>query len=110
MTKAKSIQIVKNKDSDIISAKEAAIAARNFYKEVTDVEPSRITLEEISLGESKSNWYVTLGIYTATDNPVLLAQGLKDLLNYKQFKIDAKTGKVLSMDIKFIKFPQFQNA
>lgn len=105
----KDAKIIKVKDTDIITAKEAALAAKDFYKEITDVEPSRISLEEISLGESRSNWYVTLGIYTTTDNPVLLAQGLKDLLNYKAFKIDAKTGKVLSMDIKFITFPKPQN-
>jgi len=97
------------KKTEIISAKEAALNAKNFFTDVVGAEGSRITLEEVSLGEEKKYWYVTLGIYSPTDNPVLLAQGLKELLNYKLFKIDAKTGDVISMDIKFIPFPKPQN-
>jgi hypothetical protein len=104
-----STKTLRSKDIKIISAKEAALAAKEFYEGITDVEPSRISLEEISLGESKNNWFVTLGIYTSTDNPILLAQGLKELLAYKAFKIDAKTGQVISMDIKFINYPKPQN-
>lgn len=111
MTKIKGLatSVTSISTHEIISAKEAALIAKNFYKEITENEPSKITLEEISLGESKSNWFVTLGIWTVTDNPVMLAQGMKDLLSYKEFKIDAKTGKVISMDMKFINYPKPQN-
>ncbi len=61
------------------------------------------------MSEDKKYWSVTLGVFTETDNPVLLAQGLKELLNYKEFKIDAKDGSVVSMDIKLITYPKPQN-
>lgn len=94
---------------NIISAKEAALNAKNFFTDIVGADNVNITLEEISLSEDKKYWFITLGIHTPTDNPVLLAQGLKELLNYKKFKIDAKSGEVKSMDIKFINYPGLQN-
>ncbi|MDO8620964.1 MAG: hypothetical protein Q7R31_01650 [Candidatus Levybacteria bacterium] len=99
----------KSAKEEIISAKQAALNAKNFFTDVIGAEGNRITLEEVSLSEDKKYWFITLGIYSKTDNPVLLAQGLKELLNYKTFKIDAKSGDVISMDIKFITYPKPQN-
>ncbi len=66
-------------------------------------------MEEISLDTASKIWNVTLGIHGETDNPVYLAQGLKETLQYKSFKIDAKTGEVISMDIKLINCPNLKN-
>lgn len=99
---------VTTKDNTI-TAKQAALNAKNFFMDIVGAENVKITLEEVSLSDDKKFWSITLGIHTPTDNPVLLAQGLKELLNYKTFKIDAKSGEVISMDIKFINFPRLQN-
>ena len=98
-----------SENGETISAKQAALNAKNFFTDIVGAEGIRITLEEVSLSEDKKYWFITLGIHTPTDNPVLLAQGLKELLNYKTFKIDSKNGEVISMDIKLITYPKPQN-
>jgi hypothetical protein len=104
-TKTPVKEITIRPNAQIISAKEAALKAKDFFTDVVGADGTRITLEEVALSEDKKFWFVTLGIYSTTDNPILLAQGLKETLNYKQFKISALDGDVISMDIKFVQFP-----
>jgi len=73
----------------MINPKAATEAAVKFYRETTG-NYGQVTLEEVELkGEY---WYVTLGIL----KNVLLY----DQKDYKVFKVDAKTGRVESMNIK----------
>lgn len=88
-----------------VSAKEAAINAKTYYESLADAGQRRVTLEEVDLSDDGKYWLITLGIYEPTTAMALISLGLKESLNYKQFKVDATTGEVLSMKIRQIQFP-----
>jgi hypothetical protein len=84
---------------EAISAATASIA--DFYQ---GKELPGLLLEEVTLDEKEGCWLITLGFY-APANPN--GQGLGGLMapssperKYKTFKINAQTGKTLSMTIR----------
>lgn len=82
------------------------VAARNATNYLQNLAPhigSQITdvrLEEIELSEDEKFWFITLGFNRPINDPftgILQPQTQRD---YKQFKIDAETGKVKAMKIR----------
>lgn len=86
-----------------INAKAAALKAKEYYTEVVDDRNAEITLEEIELQDTPNDekfWNVTLSIKKNVSDYNLISQGIRELFQYKLFKVDARTGDVLSMKIR----------
>jgi len=81
-----------------ITAQEAANIAAKYYQEVSHDATSRLQVSEVELSEDEKFWNITLSIASATD-PLAFYGGRPD---YKIFKIDAKTRKVISMKVRKI--------
>lgn len=81
----------------LISAKDAVIAASRYFTEVTGIT-SGVSVEELELTEDGKNWIVTLG-YLEYAGIVPIMQRRQDMI-YKTFKVDARTGAVMSMKIR----------
>lgn len=65
-------------------------------------EAENIQLEEVELAGDKTHWLITLsyeGVSASVASSLLVGKSLI----YKQFKLDAKTGEVVSMKIRDIK-------
>ena len=92
----KSIQ----KDKAILDAKAASAIAKQYYEDIAGEGDYRLALEETELSDDEKYWYITLGIYTPTTAPIFLTQGFREQINYKIIKIDANTGRVLSMKMR----------
>lgn len=75
----------------IISAKEAAGHASKYLADVKSIASYNIGLEEIELSEDKKYWLITLSHPKGY---------IGSVMDYKIFKVDAYTGKVLSMKIR----------
>ena len=82
-----------------ISAKDAALKAKQYYQDVTD-NYGDVQLEEIELSEEGKTWLITLGLYESSEVPYLLSKGLSKTVSYKIFTIDAYSGDVISMKIR----------
>jgi hypothetical protein len=91
-----------------ISAREAfaiAMEAFNqFYPELGSQPESNVSLEEIEEEQDDNHWLITLGfdVKRRVSGFEAMVHGLtvpKDRV-YKTFKIDKKTGKVVSMKIR----------
>ena len=82
-----------SKPKEPISAKEAAERAadhlRHLFGAVTDLQ-----IEEVTLTDDDRYWWITLS-YLGGGRPF----GFRHT-QYKQFKVDARTGKVRSMIIR----------
>ena len=85
----------------MIDAKEATTKAREhltaFFPEAENVQ-----LEEVELTKDKVHWLITLS-YEGVSNSVASSLLVGKSVLYKIFKLDAKTGSVLSMKIRDIK-------
>jgi len=85
----------------MIDAKEATAKAREhltaFFPEAENVQ-----LEEVELSADKAHWLITLS-YEGVANSVASSLLVGKSVLYKIFKLDAKTGNVLSMKIRDIK-------
>lgn len=91
----------------MISLKEAAQAAESFVREVYAAnELWSLRIEEAELSNDEKTWLITLGwVEQAIREPSVFFPTLKSepiVLPrvYKQFIIDADTGKVRSMKIR----------
>lgn len=85
----------------IITAKDAVLAAGRYFAEITGIS-SGVTVDEVELQETEARgkyWMVTLG-YVDTSGPIPFSLERKKV--YKALKVDARTGKVLSMKIRDI--------
>jgi hypothetical protein len=80
-------------ESRPLDARGAAAIARRYLIDLLG-DQYDLRLEEIEVAEDDSHWLVTLS-YTNTP--------LRSLREYKVFKIDARTGKVLYMKIRSVK-------
>lgn len=80
----------------LIDAKQAVIAAANYFTQVTG-NTSGVTVEEIE--REGDVWLVTLGFYPPAipSTPFSLAPATKA---FKVFRVDATSGEVLSMKIR----------
>jgi hypothetical protein len=93
-----------------IDAKQAAALSLEYFRELfPDVRISNVALEEVELLEDENCWLITLGFdepLRRTRSSVPLNKSLTDLFGtplmrkFKVFKVDAKTGKVISMRIR----------
>ncbi|MBI1743857.1 hypothetical protein HYR54_12445 [Candidatus Acetothermia bacterium] len=83
----------------MIDVKKAVEIARNHYLELyPDVLPSRLSLEEVELSDDENYWYITLGY--SENSPI--SPVLPQVTKYKTIKIDAASGKPLSMKIRIL--------
>ncbi|QMW03237.1 hypothetical protein [Spirosoma foliorum] len=85
----------------MLSVREAAKNALNFYK---DIYPniSGELVEEVELDESHKYWLITLSFPVGVDSVSPLSAVLlpKTVRKYKLFKVDAQNGNVESMKIR----------
>lgn len=92
-----------------ISAKKAAMAARDYFVDLTGYR-GVLTVEEIELSPDESRWLITLGYEeellspprtnkrkTALSN--ILAP-LSGLMIYKKFEVKTGTGEVVAMKMR----------
>lgn len=95
-----------------VDAKQAAKLALEYFNELfPNAATSNVALEEVEFLEEENCWLITLGLdepprpRTALANP--LKSPLSDLFSassatrkFKIFKVNAKTGNVISMKIR----------
>lgn len=77
-----------------ISPRQAAVAACEFYANVTD-RSEQASIEEVELNESGTKWVITLGF-----GGTLFGTVKVEPRSFKKFEIDAYTGTVVSMKIR----------
>lgn len=96
--KIRPYRILPPPSEQMVSAKDAVIAAGKYFKELTGID-SGVTIDEVELEEAKAKkyWMVTLGYLDPTSQ---LPFSLEKKKNYRVFKVDAITGAVLSMKIR----------
>ncbi len=86
----------------MIDVKQAAKAAAEYFVDLyPDQEYTHILLEEAEHDENENVWSITLG-YSIPNPASVLGVKLPDYRRYKVFKIDAETGKVISMKIRTV--------
>lgn len=85
------------------AVERAKTAADQFFDDLDLVD---LTLEEVEMTEDENHWLITLGFYVPNRNQgqdnlaFAIGRDNKYLRKYKTFKIDASTGRVLSMKIR----------
>jgi len=89
----------------MLSVKEAAAKAAEYFKDFYDSRFGNVMLEEVEqhLEADGKYWYITLGYDVPPQDLSELfrsRQGAKPPREYKIFKIDGSTGEVLSMKIR----------
>ncbi len=91
------------KSKPALEVREAVAAAQRYCQNL--FPKSRITLEEVEVSDQEDHWLITLGVHdpqVALSNHVLknhpFAQ--RPLNKLKIFKVDAMTGRVVSMKIR----------
>jgi hypothetical protein len=80
-------------ESEPVDARDAAEIARRYLVDLLG-DQYEVRLEEVEIAEDDKYWLVTLSYSTSP---------LRSLREYKIFKIEARTGKVLYMRIRSIK-------
>jgi hypothetical protein len=84
-----------------IDARQAASAAAAYFKELYPTVTA-FSLEEVELSEDGTHWLITLS-FEIPANPRLggvLVQFQPPKTKFKVFKVEAKTGKVVAMNIR----------
>jgi hypothetical protein len=103
--------IIKSKSEDGITLKAAAqIAADYFYQLYPQFQrpAANVMLEEVEEIDDGANWLITIGYDLERRGSTSLAGALAFgqppfSRQYKVIKIDAKTGRVVSMKIRSLK-------
>jgi hypothetical protein len=86
----------------MLDVKEAAQRASEYFATLFPHDlASKARLEEVELTDDGQYWLITLG-YPKEDTPGFFF-GPATPREYKQFKIEAATGKVVSMKIRNVK-------
>jgi hypothetical protein len=95
-----------------VDAKQAAKLSLEYFNELfPDATVSDVLLEEVEFLDEENCWLITLGFdmpaRQRTSSPVAINNPLADLFRtssparkFKIFKVDAKTGRVISMRIR----------
>lgn len=88
----------------IVDAKKAAQLASKYFKSLLP-EVSDFSLEEVELSEDGNFWLITLGFTAKKSDPVPASNwanvfGAPPRTKFKVFKVDTRTGKVVSMKIR----------
>jgi hypothetical protein len=89
--------------------KDAVDAARRYASELFPPEELRgLRVEEISASDDQKQWHVTLGWVekdTKTVIPSAFSNSLSQVVEvprvYKKFTIDAESGAVIKMEMRF---------
>mgnify|MGYP001553503615 CR=1 FL=1 len=85
----------------MINVKEATEKAKEhlsaFFPDAEEVQ-----LEEVEISADKKHWLITLS-YEADSGSVASSMLVGKSLRYKVFKLDTKSGEVISMKIRNIK-------
>jgi hypothetical protein len=81
----------------MIGVKEAVTAATRFAADVYGEELGR-TLEEVEPSSDERYWLITLG-FVDKSNPFAAIAGRPGRI-YKEFKVNAESGAVISMKIR----------
>lgn len=88
----------------LVDAKKAAQLASKYFKSLLP-EVSDFSLEEVELSEDGNFWLITLG-FTAKKSEQVATNawanvfGAPPRTKFKVFKVDTRTGKVISMKIR----------
>jgi len=91
----------------MITLRDAAQKAMNFYKEI-DPEAVDARVEEVEKDEHTDDWRITLSFQsneTATTNllmPNSASTGVMNGRKYKIFSVDSESGEVRSMKIRVL--------
>lgn len=85
----------------MIDIKEAADKAREHLTSFFP-EAEKVQLEEVELTEDKSHWLITIS-YEGISDSVASSMLVGKSVRYKIFKLEAKTGDIISMKIRDIK-------
>ena len=85
----------------MINVKEATDRAKEhlvaFFPDAEEVQ-----LEEVELSADKAHWLITLS-YEAESGSVASSMLVGKSVRYKVFRLDTKSGEVISMNIRNIK-------
>ena len=91
----------------MITLRDAAIRAVNFYKEIDpDAEDARV--EEVEKDDDTDDWNITLSFLsneTPTTNLIMPNSASTGVMNgrkYKIFSVDSESGEVRSMKIRVL--------
>jgi len=85
----------------MVDVKEASKLAIKYFASLYEDKYCNLNLEEVEISEDGKYWYITLGYDIAMSFSDALP--LKKIgREFKRFKIDIETGKVLSMQIRKI--------
>ncbi len=83
----------------MIDVKEAARVAAEYFADLySSADPDSLRLEEVELAEDEQYWMITLSFRESVEERQWLSNDTSR--QYKVFKIDAETGKVISMKIR----------
>jgi hypothetical protein len=84
-----------------ISVEVAAHAARDYFRKIYP-QIKVFSIEEVELTEDERHWLITLGYEPGILEKVNAASEFLPVpkTKYKVFKVDAHTGKVISMKIR----------
>ncbi len=83
----------------MIEVKQAAEAALAYFNELYKSGYHNLALEEVELSNDEEYWIITLG-YNPPSIGLTQLTGAGAKREYKQFKIDSTTEKVISMKIR----------
>lgn len=85
----------------MLDVKQASKLATEYFATLYENKYHNLNLEEVEISEDGKYWYITLGY--DIDRPFSVALPFtKTGREFKRFKIDIETGKVLSMQIRKI--------
>ncbi len=83
----------------MIDVKQATQIALKYFSELNPGMFERVALEEVEKSVDEKDWLVTLGYSLPS---LLLLAGTPPQREYKEIRIDATNGNVVSMKIKKI--------
>lgn len=85
----------------MLDVKQASKLATEYFASLYENKYHNLNLEEVEISEDGKYWYITLGY--DIERPFSVALPFtKTGREFKRFKIDIETGKVLSMQIRKI--------
>jgi hypothetical protein len=85
----------------IITAREAAQAAFDYLnKLLTPGTVEKPVLEEVELTDDEQHWLITIGYVQREGDPLVPAFVNPPVPKLKLFKVDSRSGRVVSMKIR----------
>jgi hypothetical protein len=95
---------IHTKDPERIPARAAASASATYLAEIVDIPKPKSRVEEVELTDDGRYWLITLSYEAPVETTPFMGTTVSTGgdRQYKVFKVDAKTGEVLSMRIREI--------